>query len=86
MNAPLLELYYFDSCPYCQRVIKTINQLSIKVTFLDIYENASHMKKLTDVTGRQTVPCLFIDGKPMHESADIMNWLTMNQQSLDKNL
>ena len=86
MKAPLLELYYFDSCPYCQRVLKTINQLSIKVTFLDIYENVSNMEKLNYITGRKTVPCLFIDGKPMHESADIINWLTSNQQNLDKNL
>ena len=86
MKTPRLELYYFDSCPYCQRVLKTISQLSLKITFLDIYQDVTNMEKLTYITGRKTVPCLFIDGQPMHESADIINWLTENEKNLDKTL
>ena len=86
MKTPRLELYYFDSCPYCQRVLKTISQLSLKITFLDIYQDVTNMEKHTYITGRKTVPCLFIDGQPMHESADIINWLTENEKNLDKTL
>lgn len=84
MKTPLLELYYFDTCPYCQRVIKTIDELKVKVDLKDIHENLSDLQKLTYVTGRKTVPCLFIDGVPMHESQDIMNWLRANNETLEK--
>jgi glutathione S-transferase len=30
---------------------------------------------MTSVTGRGTVPCLFVDGAPMFESAEIVAWL-----------
>lgn len=84
MKAPLLELYYFDSCPYCQRVLKVVDKLNLKVSLLDIYDNTNHMQKLMYITGRKTVPCLFINGEPMFESADIMAWLEKNQETLEK--
>jgi glutaredoxin len=84
MNAPLLELYFFDSCPYCQRVLNVIKELKIKVIYKDIHSDINEMQKLLYVTGRKTVPCLFINGEPMHESLDIMNWLKANVSTLDK--
>ena len=38
-------------------------------------EDSSLEKKLFQDTGRRTVPCLYINGTPMHESRDIINWL-----------
>ncbi len=84
MNSPLLELYYFDSCPYCQRVLKAIEKFNLKVTYLDIYENTNNMQKLMHITGRKTVPCLFIDGDPMFESLDIIAWMEENLANLEK--
>ena len=84
MNPPLLELYYFDSCPYCQRVLKVIVELNILVSYQDIYSDLNAMQKLLYITGKKTVPCLFIDGNPMFESLDIMNWLKNNQDTLNK--
>jgi len=79
-----LELYYFDSCPYCQRVLRVIDELKIKVIYKDIYDDLNNMQKLIAITGRKTVPCLFIDGNPMHESSDIMEWLRVNESKLEK--
>lgn len=84
MKSPVLELYKFDACPYCQRVMKVIEEKKIKVTYLDIYENTNNMQKLMLITGRKTVPCLFIDGDPMFESLDIIQWLENNLDRLDK--
>ena len=84
MNAPLLELYFFEACPYCQKVLNVIEELNLKVTFKDIYGDINHMQKLMIITGKKTVPCLFIDGDPMHESSDIMNWLKENKDRLNK--
>ena len=36
--------------------------------------------ELIRVGGKQQVPCLFIDGKPMYESLDIVEWLRANLQ------
>ncbi len=82
--APLLELYFFEACPFCQRVLKVIHELNLKVSYLDIYENTQHMQKLMQITGRKTVPCLFIDGEPMFESLDIIEWLRKNESTLLK--
>jgi glutaredoxin len=84
MKAPELDLYYFDACPYCQRVLRIIDKHNIKVNYKDIYEGTSHLQKLLLITGKKTVPCLFIDGDPMHESQDIMNWLEKNVEQLTK--
>lgn len=61
-----------------------IERHKIKVSYLDIYENTNNMQKLMMITGRKTVPCLFIDGQPMFESLDIMKWLEDNLASLEK--
>lgn len=85
MANPVLELYFFHSCPYCQIVLRAINKLKIKVTLLDIHKDSAALKKLLDDTGRKTVPCLYVDGEPMHESGDIVNYLEKNQDNLAKN-
>lgn len=72
-----LELYYFPQCPYCQIVLSAlrVTGLESEVTLLDIHDEPKNREKLIHDTGRGTVPCLYIDGKPMHESKDIANWL-----------
>ena len=34
-----------------------------------------NLKRLTEVGGKHQVPCLFIDGKPLYESNDIIEYL-----------
>ena len=77
MKEKKLDLYYFEQCPYCQIVLSAmrVTGLEEKVTLLDIHEDHKFKEKLIQVTGRGTVPCLFIDDKPMHESRDIADWL-----------
>ena len=84
-SIPTLDLYYFDACPYCQKVMGTIKKNNIKVNYKDIYEDTNNLQKLIYITGRKTVPCLFIDGDPMHESRDIVVWLEKNLDRLEKN-
>ena len=84
MSAPVLDFYYFEACPYCQRVITVIDKHKIKVNWMDTMKDSANGKKLREVTGRTTVPCLFIDGKPMFESLDIMKWMESNLDNLTK--
>ncbi len=73
----MLELFYFPECPYCQIVLRKISELQIQneVKLLHLYEDSKALARLTTDTGRKTVPCLYIDNKPMFESADISNYL-----------
>ena len=84
MSSYKLNFYFFPSCPFCQRVSSVIDKLKIKVSEHNIMKNSNDLDKLVSDTGRRTVPCLYINGKPMHESADIIEWLHANEQDLEK--
>ena len=77
MTEKKLELYYFEECPYCQIVLTALRVAGLeeKVTLLDVHEDHKFKENLIKETGRGTVPCLFIDGKPMFESRDIAAWI-----------
>lgn len=72
-----LELYMRPTCPYCQKVMAFMKENNIKISLKDINQEA-HRQTLIKVGGKQQIPCLFIDGKPMYESNDIINWLKQN--------
>ena len=76
--AKTLDLYYYDSCPYCQKVLRAIDRMGIKdkITFKNILQSQEAADTLVSVGGKRQVPCLFIDGAPMYESDDIVAWLT----------
>jgi glutaredoxin len=48
------------------------------IEYHDIRKNEDDRKRLIEVGGKEQVPCLFIDGKPMYESDDIIAWLKAN--------
>ena len=76
-----LELYKFESCPYCVRVFKAIEKMGrTDIEMHDIEENAADYKRLLEVGGKDQVPCLFIDGVPMYENLDIIDWLEKHPQ------
>lgn len=77
-----LDLYMFSTCPFCRRVISEINaQGRTDIEMHDIHMNEADRIKLIAVGGKQQVPCLFIDGAPMYESGDIIEWLRANPQA-----
>lgn len=72
----LLELYKMDSCPFCQRVMRYVASTGrTDIVYKDINESREAEKTLIRVGGKRQVPCLFIDGSPMYESLDIIQWL-----------
>ena len=70
-----LALYKYDACPFCRRVTSVIDRLGLDVDRRDVLLEPEHRAGLMQATGRTTVPCLFIDGTPLFESADIAAWL-----------
>jgi glutaredoxin len=73
-----LELYKFDSCPYCQYVFRAVRRLGVPLRYRDIVREDAAARALVEVGGIDQVPCLFIDGKPLYESADIVAFLERN--------
>ncbi len=73
-----LELYKFDTCPYCQRVMRHIKKLGLseQVTLRDVRRDGDAQAELIALTNKTQVPCLVIDGTPLLESRDINRWLT----------
>ena len=82
-----LILYYFNTCPYCIRVLNTIKHLNLseEIELRNIHEKDAYLAERIafNLNGKQ-VPCLLIDGEPMVESADIIDFLEKNQEKIIK--
>jgi len=74
-----LELYYKAECPFCQKVLNyMMDNCQIKdVELVDIKERNNN-EDLIKRGGKDQVPCLFIDGKPLYESDDIIKYFKEN--------
>ena len=71
-----LELFMFETCPYCKRVFDEIKKEGrTDIEMHNIHENYLDKVRLREEGGKEQVPCLFIDGKPLYESLDIIAWL-----------
>ena len=71
-----LQLYKKDSCPYCQKVMAYIKEAGrTDIEMMDILEDEENLRRLIEVGGKKQVPCLFIDGKALYESDDIIAYL-----------
>lgn len=73
------SLYYYDSCPFCMRVLTALRGVKVKVELRNIMSDPNHRNALYKATRRTTVPCLRIDNgndsQWMFESMDIMRFL-----------
>ena len=73
-----LELFMKPTCPYCIKVMNFMSENNITIPLRDIVSDESAAETLVSVGGKRQVPCLFIDGKPLYESGDIIEWLRDN--------
>lgn len=73
-----LVLYYKPTCPFCIKVLNYLKSRGIEVPMRDIVADADAAATLVKVGGKRQVPCLFIDGKPLYESSDIIAWFEQN--------
>lgn len=77
-----LELFKMDTCPFCRKVFRAIEQMGrTDIEMHDINRSAEDRERLVREGGKLQVPCLFIDGRPLYESDDIVKWLMENPQS-----
>ena len=85
MRSIKIDLFYYDECFFCHKVLMEIKSLNLKVSYRHIYEDQKNLQTLLEKTGRKTTPCLFINGEPMFESDDIIEWLRENHTKIEKN-
>lgn len=76
-----LQLYHFDTCPYCVKTRQIINNLNINLTMKNIRKNPKQGIELKKGGGKIQVPCLRIEDAKgtiqwLYESNDIINFLT----------
>ena len=74
---PYLEnhtLYYKKSCPYCQKVLRLMDDRKIMMDTRDTLQPGIQ-NDLVRVGGKKQVPCLVVNGKPLYESDDIVEYL-----------
>ena len=79
-----LELFITYTCPFCLRVLDFVDrELSGKnIEIIDLNKDPEKANFHFEKTGRYTVPCLYIDGSPMFESLDIINFLGKNKDKI----
>ena len=72
-----LELYFHHNCAFSRNVLGAIKNMRLEevVDLHDVLSDAKEMDALVDLAGKKQVPCLVVDGKPMHESKDINRFL-----------
>ena len=75
-----LSIYGYPQCPYCRRVLDTVDSLGLEIPLRNTLEDADRRSELLAAMGRGTVPVLAIedaDGQIewMPESADIVRYL-----------
>jgi glutaredoxin len=69
-----LALYYSPTCPYCIKVLRFMEKNGIVID-LKATTEPENLKTLLEVGKMNQVPCLFIEGKPLYESDDIIAFL-----------
>lgn len=80
---PMLELYVKHDCPYCKKVLSFLHEKNIKIDVKDAY-NKENAHYLLDKGKKKQVPCLFIDGKPLYESDDIISFFQESKNNKAK--
>lgn len=79
-----LEFYYREDCPYSTKVRQFIasHGLRSKIKFHDVDEDLESLRDLEVMNQDEQVPCLVIDGEPMLESEQIIEWLDEHSNDL----
>lgn len=73
-----LELYVMTGYPYCIKVENFLASNGISIPQRNITTDRAAEQRLIAQGGKRQVPCLFIDGKALYESSDIITWVQKN--------
>ena len=74
-HQPILVLYHKKTCPFCRKVRDYLTEIGKTLPLKDIEEDPKAKEELLHLGGKAQVPCLFIDGAPLYDSEDIIEYL-----------
>ena len=78
VEKPKLLLYTRSKCHYCKKVNTYLASVNKTVPCVDIGKHPEAVNELIKIGGKKQVPCLVINGKPLYESNDIIQWFKNN--------
>jgi len=76
-------LFYRSNCGYCRKVISFMEKNNFSLTLKNTSESSEIREELITISGKTQVPCLVVNGQPIHESDDIIEWLGKNWSNDD---
>ncbi len=77
MSDPSITLYRLQACPYCERVVRTLDGLDVEYRSRYVEPMHSERNVVKRVSGKRSVPAI-VDretGVTMSESANIVEYL-----------
>ena len=80
MNLDNCVLYYRESCPFCQRVLRYMEKTNVTCEMKSTDDEANK-NELIEIGGKGQVPCMVIDGDPLYESMDIIQFISSKLQN-----
>jgi glutathione S-transferase len=77
MSDPAITLYRLQGCPFCERVVRVLQDLDLDYESRFVEALHSRRDVVKRVSGKRTVPCIVDDttGVTMSESANIVAYL-----------
>ncbi|WP_254839905.1 glutathione S-transferase N-terminal domain-containing protein [Natronomonas marina] len=76
-SAPAITLYRLQACPFCERVVRTLDDLDLEYRSRFVEARHSRRDVVKRLTGARTVPAIVDEttGVTMSESANIVKYL-----------
>lgn len=70
--ASKVVVYTTDYCPYCRAAKDHLRSKKIAFQEIDVTHDDTMREKLVEMTGRPTVPQIFVDGKSIGGYEDLV--------------
>lgn len=80
--AQSVVLYYRDDCPHSKKVLRYLEKENITIPLNDVSTDPDAKNKLIAIGGYAIVPCLIVDGKPIYEDDEIIQWISEHKNYL----
>ncbi len=71
-----VKIYHKDYCPYCKAAFKQLNKLNWQYEAVEVSDDASLFNEMVTLSGRKTVPQIFINDAHIGGFDDFQNYLT----------
>ena len=79
-----IKIYFKDYCPYCQAAKAQLNKLGWQYTEIDVQDDKKAFAEMVALSGRKTVPQIFIAGDHIGGFDDFQHYLKqLSTLSLD---